>query len=450
VFLWSVGNEVGEQYTGEDGAKVAGHLSEIVHEEDPTRLTTTAMNWAKADMPFPAAVDVIALNYQGAGVRTNAGQYPAFHEKFPNKLILSSESAAALSTRGEYLFPVSTNISAPVRDGSGGDSKKHVVSSYDLYAADFGSSADRVFASQDKHPFAAGEFVWSGWDYLGEPTPYYSSRSSYFGIIDLAGFKKDRFYIYQSNWRPDLPMAHILPHWNWPERIGQVTPVHVFTSGDEGELFLNGKSLGRKKKGAFEYRLRWDDVIYQPGTIKVVTYKHGTKWATAEMKTAGKPAKLELNSDRSAIHADGDDLSFVTLTLTDNAGLISPRADTRIHFSIEGPGEIVATDNGDPTSFESFHSHDRNAFNGLCLAIVRGRAGQPGTIKLSATADGLKTGTALIKTISSKPNQPNEKTHYPSSSRNNRLRLRRCQSNLHRRCGAPGRKSKPEALWLDD
>jgi beta-galactosidase len=190
-------------------------------------------------------------------------------------VILSSENAAALSSRGTYLFPVTDGISAPIKDGFGGDTKNRYVSAYELYTADFGSSADKVFASLDQHPYVAGGFVWSGWDYLGEPTPYYSSRSSYFGIIDLAGFKKDRFYLYQSYWRPDLPMAHILPHWTWPERIGQITPVHVFTSGDEAELFLNGTSLGRKKKGDYEYRLRWDDVVYQAGQLSVVAYKDG-------------------------------------------------------------------------------------------------------------------------------------------------------------------------------
>jgi beta-galactosidase len=263
---------------------------------------------------------------------------------------------------------------------------------------DFGSSADKVFGSLERHPFVAGEFVWTGWDYLGEPTPFDSSRSSYSGIIDLAGFKKDRFYLYQAHWRPDFPMAHILPHWAWPERVGQVTPVHVFTSGDEGELFLNGKSLGRKKKGPYEFRLRWDDVAYQPGTLKVVAYKNGKQWATDEMKTAGNPAKLKLEPDRNRIHADGRDLSFVTVTVTDKAGLTAPRTDNRIHFDIEGPGEIVATDNGDPTSFESFQSPDRKTFNGLCLVIVRGKPGQPGRIQLTAKADGLKLGTASIKT----------------------------------------------------
>ncbi len=411
VFLWSIGNEVGEQYTGAEGAAVAQRLQDIAKEEDPPRATTTAMNWAKPDMPLPAVVDVISLNYQGEGIRQEPEfegtdrirtppQYPAFHAKFPDKVILGSETASAFSSRGVYLFPVSPLISAPVRDGRGGDSQIHQVSAYELHAVDFGATADKVFVSLARHPYVAGEFVWTGWDYLGEPTPYYSSRSSYCGIIDLAGFKKDRFYLYQAHWRPDFPMAHILPHWNWPEREGQVTPVHVFASGDEGELFLNGRSLGRKKKGQYEYRFRWDDVIYKPGTLKVVTYKNGAKWAAAEMKTAGKSTQLELEPDRNEIRADGLDLSFVTLTVQDKAGLMSPRATNQIHFEIEGPGEIVATDNGDPTSFEPFQSPDRKAFNGLCLVIVRGKAGQAGRIKLTAKAEGLKTGTTSIITTS--------------------------------------------------
>ncbi len=218
VILWSVGNEVGEQGTKQEGAAVARRLCDIVHQEDSTRPATASMNYASPGSAFADAVDVISLNYQGNGVRNRPPQYAAFRAKYPTRTILSSETAAALSTRGEYLFPVSEKASAPVRDGSGGDSEVRAVSAYELYAADFGSSADRVFASQDQTPYAAGEFVWSGWDYLGEPTPYYSSRSSYFGIIDLAGFKKDRFYIYQATWRPDFPMAHILPHWTWPRR----------------------------------------------------------------------------------------------------------------------------------------------------------------------------------------------------------------------------------------
>lgn len=194
-------------------------------------------------------------------------------------------------------------------------------------------------------------------------------------------------------------MAHILPRWTWPERIGQITPVHVFTSGDEAELFLNGKSLGRKKKDAYEYRLRWDDVVYQPGTLKVVAYKKGKKWAAAEMKTAGDPAKLQLRSDRQELHADGRDLSFVTVTVTDKSGVTAPRANNRIHFEVDGPGEIVATDNGDPTSFEPFQSHDRNAFNGFPLVIIRGKRGAPGKITVTGKCGGLNSGKILIKSV---------------------------------------------------
>jgi beta-galactosidase len=409
VIMWSVGNEVGEQYTGDEGAKVARELMAIARDEDPTRLATASMNFAKPDSAFAAAVDVISLNYQGEGIRNTPEfasfsgiktppLYGAFHERFPDRMIFSSESAAALSSRGVYLFPVASANSNPTRDGRGGDSKSRHVSAYELHTADFGSSADKVFAAQDQHPFVAGEFVWSGWDYLGEPTPYYASRSSYFGIIDLAGFPKDRFYLYQSRWRADLPMAHILPHWTWPERIGQVTPVHVFTSGDEAELFLNGKSLGRKKKGEFEYRLRWDDVTYQPGTLRVVAYKNGKKWATTEVQTAGEPTKLVLSVDRQKIRADGSDLSFITATVTDRRGRLVPRAAQHIQFTLSGPGEIVATDNGDPTSMVVFSSPSRPAFNGKCLVIIRAQKGQAGKIELTAKAEGLGSAKVVVTT----------------------------------------------------
>lgn len=398
VILWSVGNEVGEQYTGASGAAIGRELCDIAHDEDPTRPTISAMNWAQPTNDLPTVLDVIGLNYQGAGIRGASGKYPAFHEKFPEKAIVGSETADAYSSRGEYIFPVTNGIDAAVNWNSGEDAKRRQVSAYELYRAPFGASPDKVFASQEQHPYVAGEFVWTGFDYLGEPGPFDSSRSSYSGIIDLAGYKKDRFYVYQAHWRPEFPMAHILPHWTWPERVGQVTPVHVFTSGDEAELFLNGKSLGRKKKGAYEYRLRWDDVIYQPGTLKVVAYKNGKRWAKDEVKTAGAPAKLKLQPDRSEIQSDGRDLSFVTVTVTDRRGLMAPRADSRIHFDVEGPGEIVATDNGDPTSFEPFSSHDRKAFNGLCLVIIRGKPGETGKIKLTARAEGLNIGTATITT----------------------------------------------------
>jgi beta-galactosidase len=408
VIMWSFGNEVGEQYTGEEGASLAKRLHDIVKEEDSTRPTTSAMNWAKPDMPMPEVMDIISLNYQGEGIRQSPEfegtdrirsepMYPSFHEKFPDKVILSSETTSALSSRGIYLFPVVQKSSDIVRDGRGGDSKIRHVSAYELHAVDFGSSADKVFSSIERHPFVAGEFVWTGWDYIGEPTPYYDSRSSYSGIIDLAGFKKDRFYLYQAHWRPELPMAHILPHWNWSERIGEVTPVHVFTSGDEAELFLNGKSLGRKKKGQYEYRLRWDDVKHEPGELRVVAYKNGKNWAENVVKTTDKPTLLAASADRDKIQADGKDLAFITVRVTDKNGLTVPRANNHIRFSIEGPGEIVATDNGDPTNFIPFPSHEREAFSGLALVIIRSKPDATGSITVRVKSPGLKEARIVIR-----------------------------------------------------
>jgi beta-galactosidase len=407
IMLWSIGNEVGEQYTGEEGAMIARELVGIAHEEDPTRPTTTAMNYAKPDMPLPAQVDVIGLNYQGEGIRQEPEfegterirtppQYDAYHARFPGKAIISTETASTLSTRGAYLFPVTENNSAPVREGNGGDAASRQVSAYDLYAVDFGASPDKVFAALDTHPFVAGEFVWTGFDYLGEPTPYYQSRSSYSGIIDLAGFPKDRYWLYQSRWRDDLPMAHLLPHWTWPGREGQITPVHVFTSGDEAELFVNGVSQGRKKKAPLEYRLRWDNVIYTPGQLRVRAYKNGKPWANDAVQTAGAAATLQLNADRDTIRNDGNDLSFITVRILDQHGQLVPNANPRLHFSIEGPGEIVATDNGDATDMTPFNSHERAAFNGLGLVIVRALPGHVGTIVLRAQSDSLQEGNATL------------------------------------------------------
>lgn len=300
------------------------------------------------------------------------------------------------------------------------------MSSYDLYAPGWATPPDAEFEGQDRNPFSAGEFVWTGFDYLGEPTPYNAditnllnyanpqerakaeaelkalgkikvpSRSSYFGIIDLAGFPKDRFYIYQARWRPDLPMAHILPHWNWPERVGQVTPVHVYTSGDEAELFLNGVSQGRRKKGQYQYRLRWDEVKYRPGELRVVAYKNGKVWSEETIKTAGAAAKIMLEADRSRIVANGDDLAFVTVKIADAAGQMVPRSKNTLQFSVSGPGEIVATDNGNAIDLTPFRSTQRKAYNGLALVIVRARKGQNGKITLHATSPGLAADETII------------------------------------------------------
>ena len=386
IILWSIGNEVGEQGRP-NKFWIASELTAIAHQEDPTRPTTSANSDVNAGFNgFAKNEDVFGYNYKP----NDYGRFRAANAVQP---LFGSETASCVSSRGEYFFPVSNNKAAGRANNQ--------VSSYDLYAPGWATPPDSEFTGQDKYPFVAGEFVWTGFDYLGEPTPYGNrndpARSSYFGIVDLAGFPKDRYYIYQARWRPDFPMAHILPHWNWPDRVGQVTPVHVYTSGDSAELFLNGKSLGLKKKGQYEYRLRWDDVVYQPGTLKVVAYKNGKQWATDVMKTTGPAAKLTLKADRATIAADGQDLSFVTVTVADKNGLLVPQSKNHIKFAISGPGEIVATDNGDATSFESFQLPEHNAYNGLALVIVRAKAGQTGRITLKAESDGLKAATISIK-----------------------------------------------------
>jgi beta-galactosidase len=386
IILWSIGNEVGEQLTSR-GPEIGAELTRIAHEEDPTRPTTAACNHGEAGFNgFQNGVDVFGYNYRPS-------QYADFRKANPDQPLFGSETAACTSSRGVYFFPVT--------DDKAGGMGHYQVSSYDLYSPHWAMTPDRAFEGDDRNPFVAGQFVWTGFDYLGEPTPYYgdqaSSRSSYFGIIDLAGFPKDRFYLYQSYWRPDFPMAHLVPQcWNWPGREGQVTPVFVYTSGDEAELFLNGKSLGRKKKGPYEYRLRWDDVIYEPGTLKVVAYKNGRTWATDTVETTGPAAELLLNADRGKIAADGKDLSYITVMVADKNGLLVAQADNPIRFDISGPGEIVATDNGDPTDLTAFPSRQRNAFNGLALVIVRARPGEHGTIHLRARSDDLAEATVDI------------------------------------------------------
>jgi beta-galactosidase len=401
VIAWSFGNEVSEQGTSEGGT-TGGMLRDIIRDEDPTRPTTNAMNWAWPGTPLADTVDLIGLNYQGEGQGTSTdGSFAAFHAQYPDKLIFSTESASALSTRGTYFFPVTPNNSATVGDqpGQGGDGTAMAISAYELYATAWGSSPDKVFAAQDGHPYVAGEFVWTGWDYLGEPTPYDAARSSYFGIIDLAGFKKDRFWLYQARWRPDFPAARLLPHWTWPERVGEVTPVHVFSSGDEAELFVNGQSAGRVKRGEYEYRFRWDEVVYQPGNVSVVVYKGGKQWAVDTKTTVGAATGLAMQADRTTIKGDGYDLSFVTVAVVDANGDAVPRADNAITFSISGPAQIVSTDNGDPTDMTAFPSLTRKAFGGMALAVVRTNKGASGKITVSALASGLAAAKVTLQAV---------------------------------------------------
>ncbi len=413
VIMWSTGNEVGEQNNAA-GHEISRFLSKIVASEDSTRPTTSGNNNTQAGYNgYQNTIDVFGYNYK-------PGEYGRFRVANPAIPLYGSETASTISSRGEYLFPVTENK-------SGGEFDLQ-MSSYDIYAPPWATTPDAEFEGQDRNPFVAGEFVWTGFDYLGEPTPYNSdvtnllnyadpverakaaeelaalgrvkvpSRSSYFGIVDLAGFPKDRFYIYQARWRPNLPMAHILPHWNWAERVGQVTPVHVYTSGDEAELFLNGQSLGRKKKGQYQYRLRWNDVIYQPGELRVVAYNRGVRWAESSTKTTGAASQIGLAPDRSTIKNDGQDLSFVTVKIADSSGQMVPRSKNQLQFQIEGPGEIVATDNGNAIDLTSFSSKTRRAYNGLALVIVRAKAGQSGKITLRAQSSGLQSAATTIST----------------------------------------------------
>lgn len=445
VVMWSIGNEVKELTDAEAGPAMAARLTAIAHEEDPSRPTTLGSNKPEASYNgIQKAVDVMGQNYQRGG-------YAEFHEKNPTIPLVASETSSALSSRGEYFFQTPEQVAArnaatnnPGKPGKRGGKKPtqtqtfevvssvktegradFQISSYDLYGPSWVILPDQEFATLEKNPHVAGQFVWTGFDYIGEPTPYNAdetnllnftdpekrakmakemeefsklkvpSRSSYFGIVDLAGFKKDRFYLYQAHWRPELPMAHLLPHWSWPERVGQLVPVFLYTSGDEAELFLNGKSLGRKKKAQYEYRLRWDDVVYAPGEIKAVAYKNGKEWATDMIKTAGPATALTLAPDRSLIAADRKDLSFVTVTIRDQAGTMVPQSKNFVSFTVSGPGEIVATDNGDATSHASFQSPNIKAYNGLALAIIR--ATGPGKITVNAKAEGLTEATVVIE-----------------------------------------------------
>ncbi|HTQ39302.1 MAG TPA: glycoside hydrolase family 2 TIM barrel-domain containing protein [Pirellulales bacterium] len=383
VVLWSIGNEIPEQ-GAKNGGEMAKRLSDIAHREDPTRPTVSACNNPNSAVRtgFADALDVMGINY-------NINNYDVDHKD--DRKLIASETASALSTRGEYGLYL--NDDGQVKIKIRPDTQ---CTSYDLDRPPWGHTAETSLLALKKHPWVAGEFVWTGFDYIGEPTPFpWPARSSYFGIVDLAGFPKDRFYIYQASWS-DKPMVHLLPHWNWEQFAGKEIPVWAFTNGDSVELFLNGKSLGTKEaKDLVQTHYEWK-VPFEPGTLKAVAKKDGKEWATDEVTTAGKPAKLELKADRSKIYADGDDLSFVTARVIDKDGHVCPDADNEIKFKLDGPAAIAGLENGDPTNHEQFQGVDsRKAFHGLALAIVRAQE-TGGTAKLTATAEGLEPATVNI------------------------------------------------------
>ncbi len=397
VILWSIGNECAEQGYP-DKWDIPRRLTEICHREDPTRLTTSGNDnvWG-AFQPYHETVDVFGFNYK-------PDHYKRFHEQFPNQPFYGSETASCIGTRGYYLFPVSDD------KGKGwGEGAPWQVSAYGLYAPYWACSPDHEWACEDENPSFCGEFVWSGFDYIGEPTPFNfdptvltnfhdekaradaerelellsrnapPSRSSYFGIFDLAGFPKDIYWLYQSRWRQDFPMAHILPHWTWPGREGQVTPIHVFTSADSGELFVGGVSHGVRRRAKGEYRLRWDDVVYEPGEVAVVTWKDGREWARDTVRTAGEPERLELEAESGR-----NGMIFVTAKVVDKDGRLVPVASNRLTFRVEGPARLLAADAGDPTSHVPFSSPSLPAFGGLCSAVIMRDGPQKVSVKVSS------------------------------------------------------------------
>ena len=417
VILWSIGNEVGEQGRPEKYS-IAYHLTEICHAEDPTRPTTIGSHDPRAaETDFKNSVDVFGFNYK-------PHLYGKFHAANPDKPYLGSETASTISSRGVYFFPPS--------DKKEESEANFQVCSYDLYTVPWGQTPEQEWALEDENPTCAGEFVWTGFDYLGEPTPYNAdltvltnfhdsearanaerelaekgkittpSRSSYFGIIDLAGFPKDRYWLYKARWS-DARVLHMLPHWNWEGREGQITPIHVYTNCDSVELFLNGRSYGMKVRGERQYRLRWDDIRYEAGTVKLTGYRNGQ--AQDEIvRTTGPATKVVMTRegpfgpDRN-FGGDGyppvklqpvpvGRLVFFDVKVADKNGSLVPTADNLLKFSLSGPGEIVAVDAGDPTCHTPFRSDEIKAFGGLATVIVR-RTGA-GKIVLTAESDGLK------------------------------------------------------------
>lgn len=386
VIMWSIGNEIPDldTKTGKRNAKI---LSDLCREMDPTRPVNAGIHLTTVfDDELEKCFDVFGMNYW-------QDRYDIMHEKYPNLPLLSTESSATLSTRGEYHFPVQE-----IYRGYLHESKQ--ITSYDIVNTGFGALPDVEFKLQEA-PWMSGQFVWSGFDYHGEPDPYehgyFPAHSSYFGIVDMCGFKKDRFYLYQSQWTVE-PMVHLLPHWNWEGREGEITPVYIYSNCDEVELIVNGESKGRKSSEKDIYRYIWENIEYQPGSIKALGYDtNGIILCEKEIKTAGVASKIELIADRTTIHSDGQDLSFITAIITDNEGNICPKADNLVRFSIDGDGTLACVGNGDPTCIESYQEHKRSAFHGMCLLVVKSTK-NAGKITITAQSEKLEKATIQIKT----------------------------------------------------
>ncbi len=390
IVMWSIGNEIPEQGSAE-GAAIAKHLQDLCHQLDPSRPVTQGMDRAEAALKsgFAQTMDVPGFNYR-------VHKYYKNIEQLPQGFLLGAETASTVSSRGVYKFPVEVRYkdNVPYPDGQ--------CSSYDTEYCSWSNLPDDDWKMQDDYSWVIGEFVWTGFDYLGEPSPYdtyWPSRSSYFGTCDLAGLPKDRYYLYRARWNEREHTTHLLPHWNWQGREGEVTPVYCYTDGVEGELFVNGKSQGRVRKDKSSrldrYRLRWNDVKYEPGEIRVVTYnQYGDKVGEDVRRTAGEPAQLQLVADRDRIAADGNDLAFVTVSLLDKDGNECPLADDALTFEVTGAGTFKAACNGDATSLEPFTQPQMKLFSGKLVVIVQSKQ-RPGDLTLTVR----DTARKLVKKI---------------------------------------------------
>ena len=391
IILWSIGNEIREQFDS-TGIALTKELVSIVKNLDQTRPVISALTETVAEKNFiyqADALDVYGLNY-------NHKKYKDFPTNYPYVKFLGTETTSALQTRGFY--DTADTIRRWPKDGKTKfteGNKEFAASAYDNVSAYWGSTHEETLKEAKKYDHVSGIFVWTGFDYLGEPLPYpWPARSSYFGIVDLAGFPKDSYYLYQSEWT-NKPVLHILPHWNWT--AGKSVEVWAYyNNADEVELYLNGKSLGKKTKQGEEMHVMWN-VPFEAGTLKAISRKGGKDVLIKEVKTAGTPAKIELLADRKNIKADGKDLSFITVRILDKDGNLVPNADNLVNFKVEGEGFIAGVDNGYQASLEPFKANYRKAFNGLCLAIIQAKE-KVGTIKITATADGLQSSSVLITT----------------------------------------------------